>query len=385
MKKMFLLSAIFVFLLITSCDSGSTEQTDDVVSENMPEGPPHIQLTVLRTIGVEIGEANLVFGRIVDAVKTADGGVLAIDLSTLNVRRFDSDGSFIGSAGREGSGPGEFQNPMGIAILEDNRFIVSDISGGAIKVFDDSLAWIEDVTGFFPRPPFTVRSAGNNTYTGLLPAFDREEGLMGYSVARLETDNPEPTVIYAEDMTPFDPSRLGPLSAEITPIFTSGNSGKVFVSMPFSDRINITGFLPEGEIFLEINEEVESVHKTDEELADEEAEFEEFAARRRGGGGRMSGIDLTFDPILYRRCASELGIDNLDRLWVRLGGYRYPFWNVYDMSGELLFTASLELDDPDIDEMTVRITGNGAVAWVSDPVTWPRLYLIDLPQQEQVL
>ncbi|MCK4671967.1 MAG: hypothetical protein KAT47_05425 [Candidatus Aegiribacteria sp.] len=379
MKKLILLPAIFTFLLITSCDSGSTEQIDDVVIETAPEGPQHIELTVLCTIGVELGEANLVFGRIVDAVKTADGGVLALDLTTLNVRRFDSNGAFIGSAGREGSGPGEFQNPMGIAILEDNRIIVSDMSGGAIKVFDDSLVWIEDITGFFPRPPFTVRSAGSADFTGMLPAFDREEGLMGYAVARLETGNPEPTVIYVEDMISFDPSRLGPLGAESMPIFTSGNSGNVFVSMPFSEKASVTGYLPEGEVFLEINEDVESVLKTDEELADEKADFEDFISRRSGRSGRMSGIELVFDPILYRRSVSELGIDNLERLWVRLGGYKYPFWNVYDMSGELLFTASLELDDPDIDEMTVRITNNGAVAWVRDPVSWPRLYLIELP------
>ncbi len=379
MKKLILLSAISALLLITSCDSGNTEQIDDVVSEAVPEGPPHIKLTVLQTIGVELGETDYVFGRIVDAVQTTDGGVLALDLTTLNVRRYDSSGIFIRSGGREGSGPGEFQNPMGLAILEDNRFIVTDMAGSAIKVFNDSLVWIEDITGFFPRPPFTVRSAGGDDFTGLLPAFDREEGLMGYSVARLETGNSEPTVIFTEDMAPFDPSRLGPLGAESTPIFTSGNSGNVFVSMPFADKISIIGYLPDGEIFLEINEYVESVFKTDEELADEEAEFEEFVSRRSGRGGRMSGIELTFDPVLYRRCASELGIDNLDRLWVRLGGYRYPFWNVYDMSGEILFTASLEMDDPDIDEMTVRITDNGAVAWVRDPVSWPRLYLIELP------
>lgn len=380
MKKLILLAAIFTFLLITSCDSDSTEQTGDAVIEDMPEGSSHIELTVHRTIGVELGDADFVFGRIVDAVQTADGGVLALDLTTLNVRRFDIDGNFIGSAGREGSGPGEFQNPRGMAILEDNRLIVSDMSGGAIKVFNDSLVWIEDIVGFFPRPPFEVRTAGADVFTGQLPVFDREEGLMGYSVARLETGNPESTVVYAEDVYPFDPSRLGPLGSESTPIFTSGNSGYVFVSMPFADKINITGYLPEGDIFLEINEGIESVLKTDEEIADEEAEFEEFASRRSGRGGRMSGIELTFDPILHRRCVSELGIDNLGRLWVRLGGYRYPFWNVYDLSGELLFTASLELDDPDIDAMTVRITDNGAVAWVEDPVTWPRLYLVELPE-----
>jgi hypothetical protein len=50
---------------------------------------------------------------------------------------------------------------------------------------------------------------------------------------------------------------------------------------------------------------------------------------------------------------------------------------VYDSDGKYLFSASLQFDDPDIDGMTVRITGNGMVAWVPDPTTWPKVYLLN--------
>jgi hypothetical protein len=65
-----------------------------------------------------------------------------------------------------------------------------------------------------------------------------------------------------------------------------------------------------------------------------------------------------------------------------LGSYRYPFWNVYNFEGELLFTASMETDDPDIDYMVVRITENGATAWIPDPMTWPRVLVLKIPDTE---
>ena len=51
--------------------------------------------------------------------------------------------------GRQGTGPGEFQMPRGMTVLENGSVIVSDMGGGALSVFDDSLRWVENITGFF--------------------------------------------------------------------------------------------------------------------------------------------------------------------------------------------------------------------------------------------
>ncbi len=212
----------------------------------------------------------------------------------------------------------------------------------------------------------------------MLPAFDREAGLTGYSITRMENSS-ESVTVYSEEMRTFDPSRIGPLGADKDPIFTSDNAGHVFIAEAGTDAVKITGYNQNGEPFISIDENVDSMEKTPEELAYEEAEFEEFSTRMGSRGGRMSGMELSFDPILYRRAVTDLGVDSEDRLWVRLGAYRYPFWNVYNLEGELLFTASFEIDDPDIDYMAVRITDNGAVAWVPDPSTWPRVLVLEIP------
>jgi len=356
-----------------SSDNYTAETSTDIV------GIEHLELIPEGSIGVELGDTNYVFGQIVEVSQDGNGNIFVLDTSTMNVRKYSSEGNFLGSAGRQGTGPGEFQMPRGMAVLGNNDFIVSDMAGGAICVFDDSLNWKENIVGFFPRPPFTVRTAGDSAFVGMLPAFNREEGLMGFSIARMENSS-EPSTVYDDQMQPFDPSRIGPLGDEEDPVFTSDNSGHVFIGAPGSDAIEVTGYLPDGEVFLSIRKNTDRIEKTEEELAREKAEFEDFAARMGSHGGRMSGVELAFDPIRYRRAVTDLGIDAQDRLWVRLGEYRYPFWNVYDFEGNLLFTASLETDDPDLDDMVVRITENGATAWIPDPITWPRVMILGLPE-----
>ncbi len=362
-----------LMLILASCNGGSDGR--DAVSPEDAAGSDHLELAITDTIGVELGRPEYVFGQIVEAARTPAGNVLVLDTSTMNVREFSPEGEFIGSAGRQGTGPGEFQMPRGMTVLDNGRVLVSDMGGGAVSVFDDSLRWIANITGFFPRPPNTVSSAGDSAYVGMLPAFDREQGLSGYSIARLEGSS-DPSVVYASEMRPFDPSRFGPMGDETQPVFTSDGSGRVFIAQPGSDRITVTGYLPDGREFLQIQERIDQVEKTESELAAEEEEFQEMSANM---GRRFHGAGATFDPLPYRRAVSELGVDGSGRLWVRLGTVRYPFWKVYDMEGLLLFTASLHMDDPDLDGMTVRITENGITAWVPDPTTWPRVLLVGDP------
>ena len=70
----------------------------------------------LRVGSVE-GKPEEQFGTVRDVVGFADGGVAVLDGQAAEIRLFDSDGAFQMSLGSQGSGPGEFQRPITLALL----------------------------------------------------------------------------------------------------------------------------------------------------------------------------------------------------------------------------------------------------------------------------
>lgn len=80
------------------------------------------------TIGAIEGRPHEVFGRIADVAVGPSGDVFILDNLNLDVRWFSADGTFRGSAGRAGGGPGEFRSPMSISVRPDGLVEVLDMA-----------------------------------------------------------------------------------------------------------------------------------------------------------------------------------------------------------------------------------------------------------------
>lgn len=74
------------------------------------------------------GPGPILFAQVQDAVPTADGGVLVLDLGNHALYRFDTAGRFLDSLGRRGRGPGEFQVPAALVRTGDGGMGVLDIT-----------------------------------------------------------------------------------------------------------------------------------------------------------------------------------------------------------------------------------------------------------------
>ena len=84
-----------------------------------------------------ISDAHDVFGLEIDVVLDGANRIFVLDRRNHAVKMFGLDGSYLGSIGRAGQGPGEFRDPGALEIMSDGRLVVSD-RGNRIKVFSTS-------------------------------------------------------------------------------------------------------------------------------------------------------------------------------------------------------------------------------------------------------
>lgn len=88
-------------------------------------------------IGTTSEEGPELFGQIQGLVADAEGTIFVLDSQARELRIFDADGEHLRTVGRQGGGPGEFANPVGLAIHPDNESLwVVDPGNGRYSVFD---------------------------------------------------------------------------------------------------------------------------------------------------------------------------------------------------------------------------------------------------------
>ena len=88
-----------------------------------------IKIELVRTIGdIDTLDENLAFNMPSDIVMNDDGNIYILDAGNCRVQKFDSEGKFLASFGREGQGPGEFNSPSSLDFDAD---VMRIYSGGA--------------------------------------------------------------------------------------------------------------------------------------------------------------------------------------------------------------------------------------------------------------
>lgn len=383
MKKAILIVGM---LLLVAC--GSQGQEADLSEEGIDQGSEtaateeytlpeaDVYLTLSDSVGVEIGDSNYVFGAITGAMFTPDGDIAVLDIQKIRVSLFDPQGEFLTSVGRQGSGPGEFLLPAGFTFLSQGDLIVSDAMGGKLVRFDSNYVHVGDVSGFFPSPPAMLAGVGPDVLIGMKPDFVQDEtGMyMGFTVARWDWGQAEPSVVYYSDMDPFDPSDLSSIGESIV-FFGAGPGTPVFTTPMSSEEYCITAWSAEGEELYTITDENFSrVRKTQEEI-DLEREMVNARMVQQGMPPEMAN----WDPDPYRIAVAGIFPDGNGRLWVTKGTSRTPTFDVYDMDGNLLFTAALDAGER-ADTWGVVIGGGRFLAFDANPEDFPRLYIGDLPE-----
>jgi hypothetical protein len=120
-------------------------------------------------IGALDGDEEEMFGS-VGAVVVTNGGTLVIaDTRLLALRLFSPNGTYLGDAGREGEGPGEYRSLEGVRPHPEG-FAVWDPRNARVSVFNEAGAFLRSIrvaSGLHTANPFQVDSLGTFYVKGI--------------------------------------------------------------------------------------------------------------------------------------------------------------------------------------------------------------------------
>ena len=380
---------IFILIIFLGCGDPATDEvqeenlevTTTAAADEVPYVLPEADyyLTVSDSIGVELGDSNYVFGAIVGLGFANNGDMAILDMQRSAVSIFSPTGEFVQRVGRNGSAPGEFLMPAGMSFRPDGGLVVADAMGSKIVFFDENYELITEAVGFIPSPPAQLVALEGTDVIGMKPDFEQtEDGMfMGFTVARWSMESTEPTLVFYEKMSPFDPTDLSAMTDDIV-VFTATQDGKVFTAAMSSESYSFTAFDAEGKEFYTFEEEnFERVPKTQSEI-DLEAEVVNSRMIAQGMPPSMAN----WEPDPYRIGIASMFVDAHDRLWVTRGTTQTATFDVYSLDGELLFTAALDAGER-ADTWTLVIGENSFACFDVDPEYYPQLYFGSLPVHEQ--
>lgn len=373
MKKMIVILSL---LLLTACGTSPREDTAVAVDEELYVLPDaDIYITIADSIGIEIGDSNYVFGAIVGAQYTPSGEIAILDMQKYSINIYTPAGEFIKSIGRQGSGPGEFLLPIAFSFANDGGMVVSDAMATSLVMFDSAGVYTNSLTGFFPTAPPQIVCIDDNAIIGMKPEFEQtEDGMfMGFTVARWEEGETEPSVTYYSKMSPFDPSDISSIEDDVV-FFGASQDGIVFTAEMSSEEYTFTAWSPDGEeLFVMLDDNFEKVEKTPEEI---EQEIELVNARMIQQG--MPPEMANWEPSPYKSAIAGIFVDSNNRIWIWRGTEQTPVFDVYDLEGNLLFVAALDAGDR-AETLQIVISRDGFVAFDSAPEYYPVLYYGKLP------
>jgi len=93
--------------------------------------------------GIDAEEPYALF-RVTDAVRLSDGRIAVGSSASDDIRYFDQAGQHLGTSGRTGGGPGEYQNVNGLERADGDSILVVDPSARRVSVLDEAGEYVRE-------------------------------------------------------------------------------------------------------------------------------------------------------------------------------------------------------------------------------------------------
>ncbi len=165
-----------------------------------------------------------------------DGSVYVADLGNSRILHFAADGKALDSLGRKGDKPGQFNEPSGVAVDSQGRLLVADTWNGRIQVFDAQGRVQGELKNFsFYSPRNVAVDRGDNIYVA-------------------DTGNSK-VKIFSRDLQPLkELCELGGGPGRFREVFglAVNSKGEIFAADPGNRRIHKFSPLPDPKPVAEV-------------------------------------------------------------------------------------------------------------------------------------
>lgn len=304
-------------------------------------------------IGELDGAPGYLFELVIGAVRRSDGGIVVGDAGLRALRFYDAAGRFLRSSGRQGGGPGEFQEMGSVHLLPGDSLLVFDWRLQRVSIFASDGAFARSVSlrdlpgAVFPMPQLVGRLSDGSLLVGVGHSFG--PGAVSDGVRRDSTDylrySPEGDLLDTVAVLPSGES------------FVQGGVGKVgFTTAPLLFGKNAIHALAGGRVVVGSNQAYEFgiysptgvlerlVRREREARPVTGADYEAMVAASLGGMDRewrkrMEVVYAAMPRPATMPFYSELLVDDAQNLWVRdfaVPGGAGSTWTVFDPGGRML-------------------------------------------------
>lgn len=260
-----------------------------------------ISLEYIHNIGdLESDDENVLFYMPSDIVVDKEGNVYVLDSGNHRIQKFDPEGHFIASFGRQGQGPGEFQYPQSIDIDADGNIYVSDSGNQKIHILkpdgtlDKDIQTTDESSGITRiRNGKIIQAKGASVFSlGMGMGAQDDELPKMIKVLNLDAETLN-EFGEQKDYKDFLVNRMG----NRYHLFVD-KEGCVYLALDYQNRIE--KYSPEGKL----------LWRADREL-DYDVSAPKTKGSRSGSGGKVA-IQM---PDM-NRVASGIAVDNKGRVWV---------------------------------------------------------------------
>lgn len=365
------LALIFAaFVIAVAC--GGDASTD----AHAIDGTDTLRLVPADTIGVECGDSTLVFAMVLSAEADAHGRTLVLDPLLCRLSAFDGRRKLLAAAGGRGSGPGELQFPMDMAVLEDGSVVVTDMQRSQMCIYDGGLQHEKTLSGFFPTAPMFLDGAGGSLFVAVDMVMD------------MEADPPE--IRWRAGV--WSPDSAGPrtvLASLSTPASAAPDPGEPQeeLSVAASDSLVFVGYVSVDRFLVEVygldGTRVSSVEKPWQRMEKTPAEMDSggmtLSITRDNSGESTTETGRTVEVCPWRSALEQVAAGPDGRLWVELGSRPFtPTFEVYDpRSGEL---EAVVVADSSLAAGRISVSDGGFLHYDPNPEDYPRVVRLVLEE-----